>query len=194
MSNDIIKHLEEQIRHHNELYWQKGAPEISDTEYDRLVEALRSWDPDNPLLKRVEAPAAAGEKIQHDKPMLSLDKVYTKEAMRQWMAKVARTQDEPFLVQPKYDGISGRLEHGILVTRGDGRVGVNITDKLEIIDVESDKQDGILGEIVIRDSAFASLYQHVLTKAGTPFRTVAMPWRESSPMMAWSFIKSRGRA
>ncbi|MBR4672929.1 MAG: hypothetical protein IKP00_00545 [Victivallales bacterium] len=170
MSENFISHLEEQIRHHNDLYWQKGTPEISDVEYDRLVETLRSWDPQNPLLKKVEAPAAAGEKIVHTKPMLSLDKVYTKESLRQWMAKVARTQDEPFLVQPKYDGISGKLEHGVLVTRGDGRVGVNITDKLAIIDIESEKRDGILGEIVIRNSAFETMYSHVLTKAGTPFK------------------------
>ncbi|MBR4222747.1 MAG: hypothetical protein IKR81_16430, partial [Victivallales bacterium] len=170
MTENFISHLEEQIRHHNDLYWKKGTPEISDVEYDRLVETLRSWDPENPLLKKVEAPAAAGEKIVHTKPMLSLDKVYTKEELRQWMAKVARSSDELFFVQPKYDGISGKLEHGVLVTRGDGRIGVNITDKLAIIDIESEKRDGILGEIVIRNSAFETLYSGVKTKAGTPFK------------------------
>ena len=56
MTENFISHLEEQIRHHNDLYWKKGTPEISDVEYDRLVETLRSWDPENPLLKKVEAP------------------------------------------------------------------------------------------------------------------------------------------
>ncbi len=165
-----IEELERLIQDADRKYWELGAPDISDFDYDALVEELRSLAPDHPLVNRVNAAYAPGEKITHTKPMLSLGKVYGKAAMKDWMVKVSRSFDEQFYVQPKYDGISGKLERGILVTRGDGLVGVNITDKLPIIKIESEKKDGILGEIVIKDSDFAGVYKRIFTKQGTPFK------------------------
>lgn len=165
-----IQELETLIRDADRKYWELGTPDISDFTYDALVEELRQLDPANPLVNRVNAAYAPGEKITHTRPMLSLGKVYSKAAMKEWMMKVARTTDEPFFVQPKYDGISGKLQHGLLVTRGDGQVGVNITDKLPLIRLESPKKDGILGEIVIKDSDFTGVYAGIVTKAGTPFK------------------------
>ena len=165
-----IEELERLIQDADRKYWELGVPDISDFDYDALVEELRTLAPDHPLVNRVNAAYAPGEKITHTKPMLSLGKVYSKAAMKDWMVKVARSFDEQFFVQPKYDGISGKLERGILVTRGDGQVGVNITDKLSIIRIESERKDGILGEIVIKDSDFEGVYKRIFTKAGTPFK------------------------
>ena len=70
-----VAELEQLIRHHNELYWRKGAPEISDVEYDNLMRELEALAPDHPLLSAVNAPAVAGlGKVRHPVPMLSLDK------------------------------------------------------------------------------------------------------------------------
>ena len=66
------------LEHHNRLYWELNAPEISDTQYDEIVRALQKIDPDNPLLLKVHAPSVSGTgKVRHAAPMLSLDKEYS---------------------------------------------------------------------------------------------------------------------
>lgn len=166
--------LEELIRKNDELYWS-GTPEISDVEYDKLVEELRKIDPDNELVNRVNSENAAGAKVVHKEPMLSLNKVYSKEELKKWMISVSRTEDEVFLVQPKYDGISGKLEDGVLATRGNGIEGSNITDKLVMMALDTDKtidvkRDYMLGEIVITNSDFKNIYPNVKSKSGRVFK------------------------
>ena len=70
--------LENAIRHHNDLYWNGKELEISDIEYDKLVEELRKIDPENELITSLVEENVNKEKlIKHSKPMLSLDKIYT---------------------------------------------------------------------------------------------------------------------
>ena len=78
--------LAEQIRYHNEKYWVEHKPEISDIEYDQLVEKLRALQPDHPaLVELVEDKAEEGfKKVQHDVPMLSIEKVFTVEDVIKW--------------------------------------------------------------------------------------------------------------
>ena len=156
-------------------YWSGNAV-IADTEYDKLVEQLRSIDPAHPLIVRINAPIVSGAKVLHARPMLSLNKVYTNEDLFAWVRKQSRDSDEVFLIQPKYDGISAKLDGGVMATRGDGNVGENITSKLPIVDIETNltdfnpSKDYLLGELVIKNSDFTGRYSTVRTSGGTPFK------------------------
>ncbi|MBE6367864.1 MAG: hypothetical protein E7052_08165 [Lentisphaerae bacterium] len=173
-----IEELEKLISYHNELYWKKAAPEISDVEYDNLMRELESLAPDHPLLTAVHGAAVAAlGKVKHREPMLSLDKAYSLEKVLEWADKFVRSADEMLLVQPKYDGISARWENGMLVTRGDGSEGEDISDKVPLIELESIdytgkllKQNYIRGEIVIRDDDFRELYSRIKRKNGGVYK------------------------
>lgn len=164
------KSLEREIERHDRLYWEKAEPEIDDEEYDGLVRRLEELDPASPLAARVNAPSARGGKVRHSKPMLSLGKVYDKESLRAWMEKTSRGDWEVFLFQPKYDGITGRIENGVLSTRGDGEYGEDITRFLPLVDVVGGSRDDALGEIVISDASFNTLFKSVARKDGGSFK------------------------
>ena len=67
--------LAELISYHDKLYWENNSPEISDQEYDQLIEALRKLDPEHFLVNRVNAVTVESSgKVHHKIPMLSLDK------------------------------------------------------------------------------------------------------------------------
>jgi DNA ligase (NAD+) len=168
--------LENAIRHHNDLYWNGKELEISDIEYDKLVEELRKIDPENELITSfVEENSNKEKLIKHSKPMLSLDKIYSKEDLVKWVKKVSRNKDEVIIVQPKYDGMSGLLENGTLSSRGDGEYGQDYTDKLKLIEFDSIKSvnvetDTLLGEIVISNFDFKHRYKNIKSKSGIPFK------------------------
>ncbi|MBE6381146.1 MAG: hypothetical protein E7047_09490 [Lentisphaerae bacterium] len=173
-----VAELEKLITYHNDLYWKQAAPEISDVEYDALMRELEALAPDHPLLTAVHGTAVASSgKVRHSEPMLSLDKAYSLEKVLEWADKFVRSADEMLLVQPKYDGISARWENDMLVTRGDGSEGENITDKVPLIELESIDYTGVLrsggyirGEIVIRDDDFRDLYSRIKRKNGTVYK------------------------
>lgn len=179
LKNLTAAQLAKQIEYHNRKYWAEGEPEISDDDYDALVRALTALEPDHPLLVQVQAPIVAGTgKVVHRKPMLSLDKAYSLEEVIAWAKKFARSPQEALLVQPKYDGISALWSEGILATRGDGETGENITDKIELIELETSGltvplkaySDAIRGEIVIRDDDFKNLYATIRNKNGRTYK------------------------
>ncbi|MCA9563417.1 MAG: NAD-dependent DNA ligase LigA, partial [Myxococcales bacterium] len=129
--------LEEAVRYHNAKYWQDDAPEISDYEYDQLVEALRKARPDSPVLAAIgpegatdpDAATGLGNKVIHTRPMLSLEKCYDDETLLKWFDKF----EGGAVVSPKIDGVAAAIrydESGQLVvaaTRGTGKVGEEIT-------------------------------------------------------------------
>ncbi|MBI5495952.1 MAG: NAD-dependent DNA ligase LigA [Deltaproteobacteria bacterium] len=140
--NARAEELERQVRHHNRLYWDQAAPEISDTDYDLLVRELTALWPQAPVLHELgpssRAPPAApgadevarlGTEVVHREPMLSLDKAYTDDELQQWMAKI----QGDLLMMPKVDGVAcaihynaaGRLH--LAATRGDGERGDDVT-------------------------------------------------------------------
>ncbi len=168
--------LIEQISHHNSLYWEKGTPEISDIEYDLLIRDLQEINPNHTLLHTIFTPQTTStNKIKHNKPMLSLNKAYSLEAVVTWAKKHIRNQDELLLIQPKYDGISANYEKGILTTRGDGEFGEDVTDKFSLIELESEGYKGKLnrdvrGEIVIRDDDFKNKYNTITRKNGQLYK------------------------
>ena len=173
-----LEELVKLINYHNELYWKKAAPEISDVEYDELMRELEALQPDHPLLTAVHGQAVAAlGKVKHREPMLSLDKAYSLEKVLEWADKFVRSADEILLVQPKYDGISARWENGLLVTRGDGSEGEDISDKVPLIELESidytgslRRNENIRGEIVIRDDDFRDLYSRIKRKNGGVYK------------------------
>ncbi|OGV51333.1 MAG: hypothetical protein A2017_20160 [Lentisphaerae bacterium GWF2_44_16] len=166
------------IEYHNKLYWEKGETEISDTEYDIIFRRLQELNPAHTLLHAVNAPKVSSiGKIKLSRPMLSLDKVYTLQELLTWAAKIARSQDELFLVQPKYDGMSVNFENGVLVTRGKGEEGENITDKLPLIELETKDYKGpvnraVRGEIIMCYNDFEEFSKDpsaIKTTSGKPF-------------------------
>ncbi|MDH3521560.1 MAG: NAD-dependent DNA ligase LigA, partial [Myxococcales bacterium] len=142
-----IGRLVEALNRHARLYYLEDAPEITDAEYDRLYQELveleaahpRLVRPDSPT-RRVGAPPAAGfAEVRHRVPMLSLDNAMDADALRAFDERVRRMlgTEEPleFVVEPKLDGAGVELvyEDGALAvgaTRGDGRVGEDVTANL----------------------------------------------------------------
>ena len=142
--------LRDQLNHHLHRYHVLDAPEIADAEYDALFDELLAIEAEYPQLysessptQRVGAPALDQfEKVQHARPMLSLDKATTPEELAQWMQRCRNRlgDGEPltFTCEPKIDGVAVALiyEHGELTlaaTRGDGNEGENISANVKTI-------------------------------------------------------------
>jgi DNA ligase (NAD+) len=138
--------LAEEIERHNRLYYQEDAPELSDAEFDGLFRELQALEkehgalPDSPT-GRVGAPAAEGfAPVEHRVPMLSLDNAMNEEELRAFDERVRRALDAAevdYVVEAKLDGagvelvfLEGRLAVGS--TRGDGRVGEDVTANLRL--------------------------------------------------------------
>ena len=123
-----VSELASLIKKYQASYYN-GEGEISDTEFDKLWDELKTLDPDNEVLKKVGADSGNFEKRAHIMPMGSQEKAANPEQFLEWAFK--HPYDE-YLVEYKLDGASLELqyEHGVLkhaVTRGDGSVGDDIT-------------------------------------------------------------------
>ncbi|MBC7262525.1 MAG: NAD-dependent DNA ligase LigA, partial [Chloroflexi bacterium] len=147
-----IKELREQIRYHNYRYYVLNEPEISDHQYDMLMRELRELEeahpelvtPDSPTQRVGAPPQEAFGKVEHPVPMTSLANAFTVDELRAWLERVRKLLPEntplEFVVEPKIDGLAVALtyEEGIFVrgaTRGDGRVGEDVTLNLRTIPV-----------------------------------------------------------
>jgi DNA ligase (NAD+) len=138
-----IEALREKIRHHEHLYYVLDNPEISDAEYDKLMQQLKDLENEHPALVTPDSPTqrVGGKpregfvKVRHSTPMLSLDNTYNEEELRDWERRVhelSGRSDVDYVCELKLDGMSlalvyedGRLARG--VTRGDGSVGEDVT-------------------------------------------------------------------
>ena len=138
-----IAALRAEIAHHDELYFRRATPEITDTAYDALKRELAALEREHPAEAAAAAPLPAlgddhtdgFQRVPHRAPMLGLDKSYTEAELRAWQAGVtARTglSDVAISVEPKVDGVafSATYERGALVrvlTRGNGASGDDVT-------------------------------------------------------------------
>lgn len=138
-----IEALREKIRHHEYLYYVLDSPEISDQEFDRLMQQLKDLEAENPSLVTPDSPTrrVGGKpregfvKVRHSSPMLSLDNTYNEDELRAWERRVhelSGRKDVDYVCELKLDGMSlalvyedGKLARG--VTRGDGTVGEDVT-------------------------------------------------------------------
>lgn len=123
------RELEKLIRHHQELYYT-GEPEISDADFDSLWDELKALEPENALFSSINSESTDGfPKEYHLIPMGSQEKAANPEAFEAWAAKMPFSE---FIVQYKLDGASLELQYESgrfvrAVTRGDGRIGDDIT-------------------------------------------------------------------
>ncbi len=144
-----LTELREAIRHHDYLYYVAARPEIADAEYDALMRELRELEaafpelvtPDSPTQRVAGQPVELFRPVEHRVPMLSLDNATTAEQLREFEARLGRVLPGArfgYVCEPKIDGLGVALlyERGRLVrgaTRGDGRVGEDITPNLRTI-------------------------------------------------------------
>ena len=156
-----MNELYELVKHHAGLYYDKDNPEISDAEYDALVRELRQLEADYPQYARKDSPTqtvggSASElfaKVEHSTPMLSLDNVFTPDELVNFFS---RNDAESFVCEMKIDGLAVSLiyEDGIFVrgaTRGNGRVGEDVTENLMLVDaVPKTLNDAPSGRVEVR--------------------------------------------
>ena len=153
-----LERLAAEIAHHDRLYHQNDAPEISDAEYDVLRQRNKAIEARFPELIRTDspsrrvgaAPASAFAKVTHSVPMLSLENAFAEEDVRDFFATVrnffrrpddlARVAEDAIeiMAEPKIDGLSAalRYEDGRLVlgaTRGDGVTGEDVTSNIRTL-------------------------------------------------------------
>ncbi len=127
------KTLISEIERHNRAYWQDNSPAITDQQYDSLVEELVATDQDHPLVTKLPVVNSDRGKYTHTVPMLSLAKAYFVEDLLVWAEVVARDPREQFILSSKKDGLSSEFWEGLLVTRGNGDVGFDISDRIPYV-------------------------------------------------------------
>ncbi|HUB44838.1 MAG TPA: NAD-dependent DNA ligase LigA [Acetobacteraceae bacterium] len=178
-----LERLAKEIAHHDRLYYQQDAPEVSDAEYDalrrrnaeieaRFPELIRS---DSPSKRVGEAPESGFAKLRHRVPMLSLDNAMNAEEFGEFCARARRFVGLPaearleFVAEPKIDGLSinltyehGRFTHG--ATRGDGMIGEDVTANLRTMNSVPDRLHGhapalieIRGEVFMTKADFLKM-------------------------------------
>ena len=146
--------LRAEIRRHEHLYYVLDKPEVSDAEYDRLVNELKRIEaehpelvtPDSPTQRVGGKPAEGFQKVRHSRAMLSLDNAYSEEELRDWDRRVRELAGElpvEYTTELKLDGLSlalhyeaapdggARLARGL--TRGDGQTGEDVTTNVRTI-------------------------------------------------------------
>jgi DNA ligase (NAD+) len=144
-----MEQLRDEIRKHDQLYYEAAAPIINDREYDRLYRELLDLERQFPDLVTLDSPTQrvggkplkAFEQVPHLVPMLSLDNTYSEEEVESFYARMRRllpNEKIPVVIEPKVDGVAVSLiyENGTLrqaATRGDGTVGDNITQNIRTI-------------------------------------------------------------
>ena len=148
IEREILK-LREDVTRHEELYYVHDNPEISDAEYDALLERLRKFEEEHPEFQTADSPtlrvggkpSEGFEQYVHRRPMLSLDNSYNIDELRAFderCRRLADGRDFQYVAELKIDGLSLSLHYsdGLLVrgvTRGDGRVGEDVTQNVRTI-------------------------------------------------------------
>jgi len=187
--------LRELLAHHNHLYYVLDDPQIGDDEYDALLDELRVLEkeypelatPDSPTQRVGAAPLEQFEPVEHAEAMLSLGNARNEEELRAWENRLANylkrlditASEFSYTTEPKIDGLAVTLtyENGVLVrgaTRGDGRVGEDVTQNLRTIGSVPLKMKGkapelieVRGEAYLPIAAFKALNER-RAEAGEP--------------------------
>ena len=144
-----IEELREVIRYHNNRYYVQDAPEIPDSEYDKLFQRLLLLEkenpelitPDSPTQKVGGTPLKTFDAVRHRQPMLSLENAFNDNDLKDFDARLKKlnsSQAIEYTVEPKMDGLAVELvyEDGklrVASTRGDGTTGENVTDNIKTI-------------------------------------------------------------
>lgn len=189
--NERIAALREQIAYHSDKYYNEDDPEITDHEFDMLMRELKQLEKENPSLVTADSPTqkvggtakrTAGVLVRHNVPMLSLQDVFSKEEVLEFVEQMREQLDDPeFVVEYKIDGLSLalRYENGTLVlaeTRGDGiNFGEDVTaNALAIADVRKKLKDApeyleLRGEVYMKNDAFEAVNEKQELLGKKPF-------------------------
>ena len=189
-----LMRLAKLIAHHDKLYHDQDAPEISDADYDALVRENRELEERFPQLVRADspskrlgaAPTTALAKVTHARPMLSLENAFSEEEVADFSARIRRFLNLPpdafvaMTAEPKIDGLSCsvRFEGGELVlaaTRGDGAVGEDVTPNVRTISDIPQRLSGapdvleVRGEVYMSKEDFEALNERQEASGGKIF-------------------------
>ena len=168
--------LKQTILYHNDRYYNQDDPEISDYDYDMMMQELKKLEKKHPEYITSDSPTQkvggtakreAGVLVRHNVPMLSLQDVFTKEEVEQFVNDMQEQLDDPtFVVEYKIDGLSLALRYvngklDVAVTRGDGILqGEDVTVNAKVIkDIKKTLKDPIeylevRGEVYMTNEAF----------------------------------------
>ncbi len=189
------KELSEILLEHRERYYVESAPTVSDSEYDHQMRELEALEdsvpelrtPDSPTQTVGGRPSSSFEAYEHRERMLSLDNAFSAEELESWHGRLLRegVQDAAFLCELKVDGLAISLTYtdGVLtrgVTRGDGRVGEDVTNNVRTISVVPHRLSGteeypvpavveIRGEVFFPTAAFDEFNAAWVEAGNNPF-------------------------
>jgi DNA ligase (NAD+) len=193
---DEVAHLTREIRRHEYLYYVESRPEISDADFDKLMDRLKALELAHPELAHLDsptqrvggAPVEGFPKVTHAVPMMSIDKTTSAEELADWDATLRKSLEGAavrYAVELKVDGVSlaVRFEKGRLVlaaTRGNGTVGDDVTANVRTVrSIPNTLRDdagvpvpAVLearGEIFMSRSEFAKMNQAAVAAGEEPF-------------------------
>lgn len=190
---DDIDRLREEIRHHDRLYYVEAKPAISDLDYDRLLKQLEQLEsehpelvtPDSPTQRIGDQPVSHLGSVTHRLPMLSIDNTYSVDELKEYEQRTQKLlPDEKieWLVELKIDGAAASVfyENGVLslgVTRGNGRVGDDVTHNIRTIPDLPLRLTGenipelleVRGEVYMTNSDLADLNAQQVAKGLAPY-------------------------
>ncbi len=206
-----VEELRKLIRHHDRLYYIEAQPEISDLEYDKLIDSLRQLECQHPELLAADSPTqrigdeVVGDlpQIEHRVPMLSIENTYSLDELSGFLQRAEKNVDAKqtqWVLELKIDGVAASIvyENGILqraVTRGNGTVGEDITHTVRTISDVPLKLSGdppalleVRGEVYMTNRDLAELNlkrsQDGLPPFANPRNVTAGTLRLQSPHLA----------
>jgi len=167
-----VEHLRHEIRRHEELYYVQAAPEITDADFDALMNELKALEaahpdlltPDSPTQRVGGRPAEGFATVEHLQPMLSLDNAYDEDDLRAFDERVRKglaiEASPEYVAELKIDGLSmaltyqdGRLVRG--ATRGDGTRGEEVTQNVRTVRaIPLSLRGGPKGRIEVRGEVY----------------------------------------
>ena len=188
-----IAQLRDEIRTHDRLYYVEARPQITDLEYDRLVDRLKALEAENPSLVTLDSPTqrvgdqpvAHLKSVTHRVPMLSIDNTYSLEELRSYYRRTSKLlEEEPieWIVELKIDGAAASVVYrdGLLtqgVTRGNGQVGDDVTHNIRTIpDLPLRLSGGrvpdvieVRGEVYMTNSDLVALNERQVARGAQPY-------------------------
>jgi DNA ligase (NAD+) len=206
----------EQVEDHRWRYYVLDRPTASDAEFDTLMRELEALEeqypdlrtPDSPTQKVGGSVSTEFTPVEHRERMMSLDNAFSEEELAAWVARIEREEarDAEFLCELKVDGLAinltyegGRLVRG--VTRGDGRIGEDVTSNVRTIDGVPHRLTGtddypvpelveVRGEVYFPVEGFAALNARLVEAGKAPFanprNTAAGSLRQKDPKVTAS--------
>ena len=188
-----VEELRGEIRRLDRLYYVEATPDVSDLEYDRILQELRDLEdqfpelqsPDSPTQRIGDAPVEHLVQVPHRVPMLSIDNTYSREELKAYFDRTEKLLDgEPieWVMEFKIDGVAAsvRYEQGRMVlalTRGNGEVGDDITHNIRTVrdlplQMVGDEQPPVLevrGEVYMTNADLADLNLRQIQAGAAPF-------------------------